>query len=106
MNLIEGNPLNPTEVQDVKLYAYNEKCNNYYSKEKDVYDLDADGNINDNIGFDSVPMTLVAPSGLLTSEIVTNYDDEDSVTIAPNIADIEKSNVYFTNSPLTKQKSS
>ena len=88
---IAGNPLNPTEVKDVKLYAFNEVCDNYYNETQDIYDLDADGNRNDNIGFNQTSMTLIAPSGLLTTEYVTDYDDENNVTIAPNIADIEKS---------------
>ena len=36
-------------------------------------------------------MSLIAPSGLLTKEYITNYDDHGNTTIAPNIADIEKS---------------
>lgn len=88
---VAGNPLNPTEVKEVKLYTFNENCDNYYSETRDIYDLDSDGNTNDNIGYSSVSMTLIAPSGLLTTEYVTNYDDENNVTIAPNIADIEKS---------------
>ena len=36
-------------------------------------------------------MSLIAPSGLLTTEYITNYDDHGNTTIAPNIADIEKS---------------
>ena len=88
---LAGNPLNPTEVKNVKLYAYNENCNNYYKKEQDKYDLDADGNYKNSIGYEVTNMTFIAPSGLLTTEYVTDYDDENNTTIAPNIADIEKS---------------
>lgn len=103
---ISGNPLNHTENKSVNLYSYNENCNNYYNKSADLYDLDNDGLTNDNIGYNSVGLSLIAPSGLLTTEYVTDYDDEGSTTIAPNIADIEKSdetrtaniNVSITNS--------
>ncbi len=87
---VAGNPLNPTEVQSVKLYAYNENCNNYYNKEQDIHDLDSDGRYNNDIGSSTTSMRLIAPSGLLTTEYVTDYDDADSITIAPNVADIEK----------------
>ena len=107
MNLdISGNPLKPTETQDIKLYSYNQNCDNYYNKTNDVYDIDADGKVDDNIGYTTESLTLIAPSGLITTEYVTDYDDLKSTTIAPNIADIEKSdesrtaniNVNITNS--------
>ena len=88
---ITANPLKPTEVQEVKLYSYNENGDNYISKTQDKFDIDADTETNDYVGQATTSMTLIAPSGLLTTEYITNYDDEGNTTIAPNIADIEKS---------------
>ncbi len=89
---ITPNPLKPTENQVIKLYSYNKNCDNYYENTKDIYDIDTDGNKDDNVGYERASLSLIAPSGLLTTEYITNYDDLNSRTIAPNIADIEKSN--------------
>lgn len=88
---IAANPLKPTETQNLKLYSYNENADNYYDKIQDQYDIDSDGQTTDYVGFSKTTMSLIAPSGLLTTEYITNYDDHGNTTIAPNIADIEKS---------------
>ena len=88
---IAANPLKPTETQNLKLYSYNENGDNYYDKIQDQYDVDSDGQTTDYVGFSKTTMSLIAPSGLLTTEYITNYDDHGNTTIAPNIADIEKS---------------
>ena len=87
---INANPLIPTSTQDITLYSYNEYCDNYYISEQDIFDLDADGNTNDNVGKTTCPISVISPSGLITTEYITNYDDKGSVTIAPNIAEIKK----------------
>lgn len=87
---ITANPLAPTSTQEIILYSYNEKCDNYYTSTQDVYDIDTDGNINDNVGKNTCKISLISPSGLITTEYITNYDDEGNTTIAPNIAEIKK----------------
>lgn len=89
---ITANPLKASTDSTVKLYAYNENCNQYYTSSKDLYDIDSDGQVNDNVGYYYESLSIIAPSGLLTSEYITNYDESGSTTIAPNIAEIEKSN--------------
>ena len=88
---IVTNPLKATSTQVVTLYAYNKNGDNYISKTNDIYDIDNDGESYDNIGYSTDHITLIAPSGLITAEYITNYDDLGSITIAPNIAEIEKS---------------
>lgn len=87
---INANPLMPTSTQEIILYSYNEKCDNYYTSEQDIFDLDTDGNTSDNVGKTTCPISIISPSGLITAEYITNYDDEGNITIAPNIAQIEK----------------
>ena len=87
---INANPLMPTSTQEIILYSYNEKCDNYYTSEQDIFDLDTDGNTSDNVGKITCPISIISPSGLITAEYITNYDDEGNITIAPNIAQIEK----------------
>ncbi|MBR2705437.1 MAG: hypothetical protein IKE91_08205, partial [Clostridia bacterium] len=87
---ITANPLAATKPETIGLYAYNKNCNNYYYNALDQYDLDEDLSAQDLIGYSTTTLTTVAPSGLLTTEYITNYDEYSSVTIAPNIAEIEK----------------
>ncbi len=93
---ITANPLAPTSTQEIILYSYNEKCDNYYTSTQDVYDIDTDGNTNDNVGKTTCKISLISPSGLITTEYITNYDDEGNTTIAPNIAEIKKTDETIT----------
>ena len=88
---ITANPLKATKTELIKLYAYNPICNNYYNNTQDIYDLDGDSSTQDAVGYATTTITTAAPSGLLTSEYITNYDDNNNVTIAPNVAEVEKS---------------
>ncbi len=82
------NPVTPTTTQDVILYSYNEYCDNYYESEQDIFDLDTDGNTSDYVGKAYCILSINSPTGLLTAEYITNYDDEGNITIAPNVAEI------------------
>ena len=87
---ITPNPTLATALnRTIKLYAYNDICNNYYSKTNDIYDIDNDGNTSENIGYSSVYLNIIAPSGLITSEYVSEYNGTDEITIAPNVANID-----------------
>ncbi len=89
---IDGNPVLATKTSSINVYAYNEECDNYSKKTADIYGVDGDGSTADMIGLASEKLliTNVGSAGLITTEFVTNYDDNGSMTIAPNIADIEK----------------
>lgn len=89
---ININPLLSSQWLTIKLYDYNENCDNYSRSETDIYDIDNDQNKLDNVGYaqDSIKIKNEGTAGILTAEFVTDYDDKGSTTIAPNIADIEK----------------
>ena len=92
--IITPNPTLATALNKViKLYAYNDICNNYYSKTTDIYDMDNDGITSDDIGYSSVSLNIIAPSGLITSEYISNYNGTDDVVIAPNVASIDTTDV-------------
>lgn len=90
---VNANPLHGGTVNYVNLYAYNENWNIYdfYGRTSDNYDLDNDLSVFDYIGHSSCKLTTIAAQGLITEEYVTNYDDDENVTIAPNIAEIDRS---------------
>ena len=96
-------PRTPTTDKEIKLYSYNENCNDYYFNTKDIYDVDSDNNVQENVGISSEVLNLISPTSLITLETISNYNDKNETTVAPNIAPIEKEtkqatiNVSFTN---------
>lgn len=90
-------------TQKFNLYAYNEYCNEYYRNIKDIYDVNDNNSINDNVGTDSVAIDLLAPTSLITLETISNYNENNEITIAPNVAEVSrktrraKINVSLTN---------
>lgn len=97
------NPLEKTTYGKIEVYAYNEKCTDYYYKYDDKYDVNGNGNFEEKVGYDTASLQLIAPTTLITSETITNYDDEQNITTAPNIAKVTKKqrnaniNVYVLN---------
>ena len=87
---LTADPRSVTQTKEVKLYAYNEFCNNYKSKTQDIYDIDGDENKTENVNYNADSLNLVAPSSLLTNQQATNYNEANETVIAPQIATIDK----------------
>ena len=64
---ITANPLEATSTETIRLYSYNPKADNYNYSTQDIYDIDNDSNTKDYIGYNTCSISLVAPSGLLTT---------------------------------------
>ena len=79
-----------TTSKNFKLYAYNANCNEYYYTTTDIYDVDNNGNIEEKVGTSSKNLELLSPTSLVTLETVSNYNEENSITIAPNVAEVDK----------------
>lgn len=96
-------PRTPTTDKEIKLYSYNQNCNDYYFETKDIYDVDSDNNTQEKVGRSNTRLNLISPTSLITLETVSNYNDKNETTVAPNVAAIEKEtrnatiNVSFTN---------
>ena len=74
------------------LYAYNDLTQINYYNALDVYDINGNGNRNESVFKNSTNLNLYSEASFVTLETLTNYDNEGSVNIAPNIANI-KNNV-------------
>ena len=83
-------PRSPSINKEIKLYSYNKYCNIYYHEGKDEYDVDSDNNTNEDVGTSITNLNLLSPTSLITLETITNYNKENEITIAPNIAAVEK----------------
>ena len=89
---ITADPRKPTSTEKIEMYYYNPACHNYYSsaRKTDEYDMNGNENTEENVGYTTTTLNLVAPSNLLTSQIGTEFDDIGSVVVAPQEATVNK----------------
>lgn len=90
---ISADPRQYSTATDVELYFYNSESNNYMNEHqsKDIFDINNNQNIVENVGYNRTSLSIIAPSNLLTSQTITDYDDNGSIAIAPQIAEVNKS---------------
>lgn len=87
---LTADPRSVTQSKSVKLYAYNEFCNNYKDTTADIYDVDGDEDVTENVNYATDTLNIVAPSSLLTNQQATNYNEAGETAVAPQIATIDK----------------
>ena len=87
---LTADPRSVTQSKSVKLYAYNEFCNNYKNTTADIYDVDGDENVTENVNYATDTLNIVALSSLLTNQQATNYNEAGETAVAPQIATIDK----------------
>ena len=87
---LTADPRSVTTNKDVKLYAYNEYCDNYKNKTADIYDVDGDENVTENVNYSSDVLHIVSPSSLLTKTRDLVYNEAGETAVAPQIATIDK----------------
>ena len=71
-----------------ELYAINGSIERYSSGKYDAYDVDDDENLVEIVNYSTTSMMFSTPSGLLTYEMISDYDDEGNVMLSPQRADI------------------
>lgn len=84
------NPRTTTSTNNLSLWYYNKLADDYYYTAKDYYDVNSNNQTNDNVGFASMQCKFLAPTGIISFETVTEYNEEQEETIAPNKAEIDK----------------
>ncbi len=85
---LTADPRMTTATEFIEAYGYNEIATEYRDPAKDIYDINENLNTEENVEKDTLGISLIAPGSLITSETITNYDNKDSITIAPQIAKI------------------
>jgi len=83
-------PRSPSTEKTINLYAYNDNCDEYYYGTQDIYDVDSENNIEEVVGTSKTKVQFLSPTSLITLETISNYNDKNEITVAPNVADIEK----------------
>lgn len=90
---VTADPRKSTTTKSVKLYAINNNCHNYRdtSRTADILDINSNGNTVENVLYKTDSITIIAPASLLTSQTLSEYDDQNSEVVSPQIAIIDKS---------------
>ncbi len=83
-------PRKPTSHKSLKLYASNEWNSEYYYQAQDIYDINGNNDTEEIVGTNNTGLDLLSPTSLITLETVSNYNNKQEITIAPNVADVEK----------------
>ena len=79
-----------TNTESFELYAYNEDEVDYYNPVEDIYDINGNENTNEKINKSSINISFVSPNSFLTNESATDFDENESVAVAPQIAVLDK----------------
>jgi|GEM_PF-1029244 len=90
---ITADPRDGTTSENIELYAHNYINSNYpdNGKSKDIYDINGNGNIEEDVAYSARSMDIYAPATLITAQTISEYNDLGSITVAPLVAEIDKS---------------
>ena len=94
---LTADPRAVTQTTNVKLYGYNEACDNYKTISQDVHDIDGDENLTENVNYATDSLFVVSPSSLLTNQQATDYNEKKETVVAPQIATIDKTEADTAN---------
>lgn len=84
---ITPDPRIVTMSRRFELFASNEEISSYYSAGSDIYDVNGNLNFDEIINNTSAGISFVAPNSLLTNQTISEYDEDGSIVVSPEIAD-------------------
>ena len=87
---VTPDPRIATTSEIVELYASNENGVDYYNPVEDIYDVNDNLNQKEKVNKSTVSLSLISPNSLLTNQVATNYDENESTVVAPQIAIVSK----------------
>ena len=71
-----------------ELYAANTAASSYYYSGKDIYDVNDNLNVEELVHTTNTSVYMVSPNSLLTNEIITDFDENGSIAISPQVVDV------------------
>ena len=86
---LSPDPRIATTTKQIELYATNENGSDYYYKAQDIYDVNNNLNTEEMVNHRTTSLSMVSPNSLLTNQTATDYDDQGSEVVSPEIADIK-----------------
>ena len=81
----------------IRLYASNGTTCEYSLVGEDIYDVNDNLNITENVLMEDAVINLVSPSQLLTNQTISDYDNKGNTVVSPEIADINPSYASIDN---------
>ena len=89
---VTPNPASPSQDEEVELYAYNQNAAGDYEPgvSKDVYDVNGNSNVEEQVGYLTRKIGLISSNSLLTGQKATQYDNAGNIAISPRIAKVDK----------------
>ena len=76
-------------AKDIKLFATTEEECEYLNEVQDIYDIDGDSDVLENITQSSVEIEMIAPNSLLTNQSASEFDENNSVAISPEVVELK-----------------
>ena len=82
-------PRIPTKTDTFELYASNDEVVDYYTSIGDMYDVNDNLNTKEKVLWTTSAVSLISPNTLLTNQTISNFDEEGSLIVSPQIADVK-----------------
>ena len=91
---ITADPREAATTKLIKLYAINKSCHSYKttSSALDILDINGDGKTDENVLYKTNSLQIIAPTSLLTSQNLSDFDENGTKVVSPQIAILDKSN--------------
>ena len=89
---ITPDPRISTMSRSFELYAYNEEICDYYNGTKDIYDVNNNSNTDEKVNKSSTSISLISPNSLVTHQTVSEFNENHTIVIAPQIAELKPIN--------------
>ena len=91
-------PNSNAKTSEIELYAYNEENNLFYYTDvaQDIYDVNNNSDISENVGKKSDDINIVVPETLLATQSTSNATVENETIYAPLTAIVENDNRVAT----------
>ena len=86
---LTADPRKPTATRNIELYATNENGENYYYSAKDKYYVNNNLNTEERVNYRTASISMVAPNSLITAQTASDFDENGSEVISPEIADLK-----------------
>ena len=85
---IAPDPSSKTCSRELELYAFNENGDSYANPKTDLYDVDNDGNTDENVQYAHWYLDFISPSTIVTTQYISEFSDKATIKIAPNVVNL------------------
>ena len=73
----------------IQFYATNEEVGDYYNKGNDIYDVNGNLNTDEMVYYNAINISLIASNSLITNQTASEFDQDGTIIISPNIAELK-----------------